>query len=257
MAAKLGQSRRFTVKKTITLATVVIAAFLTGCAGVQQLNDPALSKNDLDVANLLAPRQIPYETKSVDGVSVSHNLFYAASGNMDGYRATLIIRNDTDQTITFKPDLLFKDASGFIIQPYSYGGFVQFAAALAGTYVPPISNSTNNSYYSSGTITSNTGERYNYAGTTTQNSGGFAGGFASGWAKGMAQKAANDQEEGRVMLQWANSFWLKDSYTLPPKSAVSGALFYPAPKLGQLPIQFTVSLGSRKYEFLTVSAAKK
>ncbi len=156
------------MKKTITLATVVIT-FLTGCAGMQQLNDPALSKNDIDVANLLAPRQIPYEIKSVDGVSVSYNLFYAASGNMDGYRATLIFRNDTDQTITFKPDLLFKDASGFIIQPYNYGGFVQFAAALAGTYVPPVSNSTNSSYYSSGTITSNNLRRRRCSNAPIQN----------------------------------------------------------------------------------------
>lgn len=245
------------MKKMIRLVIIAITVFLAGCAGMQQLNDPALSQNDIDVANLLRPREIPYETKNINGISVSYNMFYAGSGNIKGYRATLIFRNNSEQTITINPELLLKDAGGFIVQPYSYNGFVQYAAALAGTHVPNIPSSNNNSYYSSGTITSNSGERYAYSGTTTQNSGGFGGGFASGFAKGMAQAAADDQEEGRLMLQWANSFWLKDSYTLPPKSAAYGALLYPAQKLGQLPIQFTISLGDRKYEFLTASAAKK
>lgn len=245
------------MKKLLLLTAVLSVTFLSGCAGVRQLNDPVLSKNELDVANLLRPREIPYETKTIDGVSVSYNLFYAPRGNMRGYRATLIFRNNTDKTITIEPKLFLKEANGFIIQPSSYNGFVQLSSALAGTAIPNTQSASGNSYYSNGTITSNTGERYAYTGTTTQNSGGFAGGLSSGIANGLAQAAVANQREGQMMLRWATSFWLKDSYTLPPKSAASGAIIYPASDIGQLPMQFNVSVAGKEYKFLTTSSASK
>jgi hypothetical protein len=85
--------------------------------------------------------------------------------------------------------------------------------------------------------------------------GGFAGGFAQGLsqsvAQGAAARAANDREEGRVMLRWANAFWLKSSYELPHGAASSGALFYPAVGTVQLPLRLNIEVGGQQFEFVT------
>jgi hypothetical protein len=141
------------------------------------------------------------------GIAVSYNLFYGKSGNLAGYRLTLIMRNNTGSKQVFEPVLSLQDATGFIIPPYEYQAFVTEHASLAGTAVPivPISSQTN--YYHSGTIRNTaTGNTLAYSGTTTSTPGGgpigaLAQGFAQGRAQRTAINAANDREEGRKMLR--------------------------------------------------------
>lgn len=231
----------------------LIGAALAGCALPVQLNDPTRSTSALDTANLLAPRQIPFETKEIDGVAVSYNLFHWKSNNLAGYRLTLNIRNSSGTELSVSPRLTLKDGAGFLVQPYQYQSFMAEAASLAGITVPPMPASQASTYYSTGTIrNTSTGSTYSYSGSTQQvPAGGFASGFAQGMAQGAAIRAGNDREEGRVMLRWGNAFWLKSNYELPPATAVSGALFFPANDIGVKPLALTVEIGARKFEFLT------
>ena len=130
---------------------------------------------------------------------------------------------------------------------------VNMAAALAGTTIPYAPTQTQSSYYSTGTVrNTTTGTNYSYSGTTTSApAGGFAGGLAQGIAQGAAIRAANDRDEGRLMLRWANSFWLKSGYDLPPGTATSGALFFPAAVLGQVPLKLVIEANGEKFEFIT------
>lgn len=235
----------------------VLIFLLSACATstVVQLNEPSRAVQATDVANLLPPRNIPYETVEKAGISLGYNLFFVAGGNLSGYRLTLILRNNTGTRKLIEPIISLQDSGGFLIPSYAYEGFITEAASLAGTNVPSIPLQTRSSYYNSGTIRSTTtGNSYSYSGTTTSTpSGGFASGFAQGMAQGAAAKAANDREEGRMMLRWANSFWLKNSYDLPSGSAASGALFFPAASLGKVPLRLTIEVGGEKFEFVTAA----
>ena len=232
------------------LATTLLAV---GCAAPQYLNDSSRSVLATDTANLLAPRQIPFETKSAADVEVSYNLFFAKSNNLSGYRLTLIFRNRGSSPMRLTPKISLQDAAAFVIPPYDFYAFMSEAAALAGTEVPPIPVAQQSTYYSSGTIrNTSTGTAYNYTSTTRQSSGGgFAAGFAQGVAQGAAIRAANDREQGFLMMRWANSFWLKSAYVLPPGSAVTGAVFLPSPQLGEQPLKLGVGLGGSEVEFVT------
>lgn len=241
-------------RTVITIAAIAIVSFVSGCVSpIIQLNDPARSSPALDVANLLPPRNIPYETVEKGGISVGYNLFFASSGNLSGYRLTLIIRNNTRSRQMLEPMVSLQDAGGFLVSPYAYQAFVAEAASLAGTAVPLVPVQSQSNYYSSGTIrNTTTGNAYAYSGTTTSApSGGFASGFAQGMAQGAAIRAANDREEGRLMLRWANTFWLRSSYDLSPGIAASGALFFPAATLGQVPLRLNIEVGGEKFEFVT------
>jgi hypothetical protein len=230
---------------------------VSGCATspVVQLNDPTRSTPSLDVANLLPPRNIPYETVEKGGISLGYNLFFAKGGSLSGYRLTLVIRNNTSARRLLEPAVSLQDAGGFLVPPYAYQAFVTEAASLAGTAVPALPVQAQSNYYNSGTIrNTTTGNTYTYSGNTTAApAGGFAGGFAQGMAQGAAIRAVNDREEGRLMLRWANAFWLKSDYDLPPGTAASGALFFPAANLGQVPLRLTVEVGGERFEFVTTA----
>lgn len=238
-------------------ACLFLALMVSGCGSARlvHLNDPTRSSPAPDVANLLPPRNIPYETIERAGLSIGYNLFFAKSGNLSGYRLTLVIRNKTHLRITVEPTVSLQDANGFLIPPYAYQSFVSEAAALAGTAIPYVPIQAPSSYYSTGTVrNTTTGTNYSYSDTTTSApSGGFAGGFAQGMAQGAAIRTANDREEGRLMLRWANSFWLKRGYDLPPGTATSGALFFPAAALGQVPLKLVIEANGEKFEFITAS----
>jgi hypothetical protein len=236
------------------IAAVLAVSLLGACGTTRHLNDPSRSRQGVDVANLLSPRNIPYETAEKDGVSVAYNLFYAKSDNLAGYRLTLIFRNKTGSKQMLQPVISLQDANGFIIPPYEYQAFVAEAASLAGTTVPivPVPNQTN--YYHSGTIRNvATGNAYSYSGTTASTPG-FAQGLAQGMAQARANQAQADREHGRLMLRWANSYWLKSAYNLPPGAAASGALFFPAAQPGRLPLRLNVELAGHAFEFVTITA---
>lgn len=212
-----------TIRIAISCATALV---LGACGTLQHLNNPTRSLPALDVANLSSLRDIPYETVEKGGISVSYNLFFAKSNNVSGYRLTLIFRNNTGLPQALKPVISLQDAGGFLIAPYTHESFVAEATSLAGTAVPP-------------------------APVLARNTLGDA--FAQGVAQGEARRAANDKEEGRLMLRWANSFWLKNTYELPPNTAASGTLFFPAATVGRLPLRLAVEIGGQKFEFVTVS----
>jgi len=244
----------------IAIVAVLLAASMSACAvGPYQLNDMSRSRYFRDLAPVENPKDIPYETIDKDGIAVSYNLQFLKTNNFAGHRLTLSFRNKTDSHFTFVPIISLKDASGFIIQPQSPQSLMIQASALAGTSVPSIPASAGpTTLYHEGTVTSmNTGNRYSYTGTTTQGmpSGGFAGGLAQGIAQGAAQniavRAMHDRQEGFLVLRWVNAFWLKSAYELPPNTATSGALFFPTPSVGQLPLRLAVELGEKKFEFVT------
>jgi len=242
----------------IPLQIAVTVFLLGGCAAPwTHLNDPARSTFARDVANLLPPRDIPYETSEKDGVAVSYNLFHSQGGNFAGYRLTLIIKNSMSVPQFLRPSVSLQEANGLLVQPWSYEAFVNVAATLAGTPVPPFPiQNQQNSFYSSGTITNTTtGTTYNYATSTAPAKspvGSFAAGLAQGMAQGAARRAADDREEGQMMMRWANSFWLRNGYQVPSGAAVSGALFFPASAVGQAPLRLTVEVNGKQFVFTSV-----
>jgi hypothetical protein len=239
----------------IRMTVFGVIALLTGCAvGPQQLNDPARAVMALDTANLLPPRQIPFETQRAGSIDVSYNLFFVKGDNFSGYRLTLILRNVGATVETVVPSIELRDAAGFLVAPYEFGAFISEAAILAGTAVPAVAVAQQSSFYSTGTVRNvNTGNVATFSGTTRSiPSGGFAQGFAQGAAQGAAMRARNDRDEGRLMMRWANSFWLKSNYVLPPGTAVTGALLFPASQVGAMPLRLTVGTGNTALEFLTV-----
>lgn len=244
------------ISLTSILASILVI-FAPGCAQISHLNDPARSKESLDTANLLAPRDIPYETQERNGMAVSYNLLFVPRGNFSGYRLTLIFRNTTKENRVAWPRITLQDADGLIVEPSSYEAVMTHAATLAGTPVTPyIVGNQNMNYYHTGTIrNAMTGSTYQYSGRTTSTpAAGFASGFASGMAQGAAISAAQDREEGRLMLRWGSAFYLRSQYQLPPNSAVSGALLFPASSLGVLPLKLTVDTGVDQFVFTTTSS---
>ena len=246
-----------TVRFRMFMAAAAFAFIGGGCAvapapaPVVQLNDPARSKALLDVANLLPPRNIPFETAEQGGILVGYNLLFSKSANISGYRLTLVFKNNSHSTQRLEPLVSLRDAAGVLIPPYSYPAFTAEAAALAGIVVPPMTCSCESArYYSAGTISATALDRGNAkAGITTSTLGGGSG---KGTSHGAASGAANDRE-GLLMLLWADAFWLKDAYELPAGATSSGALFFPAAVLGQLPLRLAVEVGGQRYEFVTTA----
>jgi hypothetical protein len=247
----------------IAAATAAAALLLlSGCASptsrVLHLNDAARGTPGPDITSGSSEPTILYETQTKAGISVSYNLVYDG----DDYRLTLIMRNNTSTPRVLSPVITMRDPGGFLVQPYSYQGFVAEAAQLANTPVPEISPQLQSSYYSSGTIRNTaTGATYSYTETTTADSGGFAGGLAAGLAQGMAIRAARERENqrttGLAMFRWARAYWLKSSYELPAESAVSGALILQGTKQKRTPLRLTIVVGGQTYEFVTDSQGRE
>ncbi len=236
-----------------TLCLVVAAVALSGCASVNPLNDPTRSRIAADVANVEGPRDILYESQEKGGLEVSYSLSFYGKEELPGYRLNLIFRNKGDLLTTVEPRVYLRDASGFVIEPSTYSAYAAYASALAGTPVPSLPTVAAGNYYHSGTVTSTSGDRYSYSGYTSSVP---SGGFLQGYAQGAAIRAANASRDGLTMLRWANQYWLKDGYFLLGGAAASGALYFPANAIGKLPLSLTVSVGSDRFDFKTISAAK-
>jgi len=243
---------------------------LCGCAGpgFVHLNDPARSFQARDVANLLAPRDIPYESIDKDGVEVGYSLtFFEWDGG--AYRLTLVFRNTTSGPLTIRPRVALFDATGLRITAEDYRAYQATQSAMAGTQIPvsTVVVASAQPVSQSGTITNErTGERFNYQGTSgPAQGGGFSGSFADSFQKSYAASAsaaaaaapANAaiarQEEGLLGLRWGAAFWLKESYALPPKTSDVGALLFPASSIGALPIKVVLEIDGRSFEFLTAA----
>lgn len=237
--------------KAFFVATLIL--LISGCAMTpQSLNDPARSKSDIDVANVGPARQIPYETQAKSGIAVSYNLMYVTAVGIAGYRLTLVLRNESGVSVTFEPRVVLADGAGIMIQPSSYASFVQASALLAKTPTnrKPLS-SPPTVVQSSGTITNLTNplQTYQYTGTTT--TGGGAGKYGA-IADALSQSLDSGmQEEGLLRLRWAESYWLRGTYSVEPGLAVVGALYFPAASPGPLPLKLVVKVGGQQFEFAT------
>ena len=231
-----------------SFAALSLALALTGCGTMIQLNDPNKSSQALDRANLLAPRDIMYQTEEKNGVQVSYNLMTDSVNRPSIVRLTLLLKNNRNSPLTLKPKITLQDNGGVIIQPYSYEGYMQEGASMAGTQIPVVPQSNAGSYYSSGSITNTmTGSSYNYSGTTTavQNP---AQSFQQGFAQGAMMGAMAKRRQGETMMKWANAFWLKSSYDLPAGGGTVGALMYPAAPL-DLPLKLTIEAAGEVFVF--------
>jgi hypothetical protein len=209
------------------------------------MNEPARSRAAPDVAPIGSSGDVLYETSEKDSLAVSYNLQSLSSNNFSGYRLTLIFRNSSGQTKAIAPSVTLKDASGLLLPSASYQGFMLYAARIADAPLPSVPASNN--YRQEGTIYSSSGETYRYSGTSTSGSN-----FSDGFARGVAIRAALDQKQAKLMLGWAADHWLQPSYTVPPRSAVAGVLFFPSRNATPaLPLTLVVGLGEKEFEFQT------
>lgn len=235
-----------------TVIAAILVLMLAGCATIHELNDPARSRSGLDVANTLAARDIPYETEQKGDIAASYNLM-AASGRGQGWlRLTLIFRNLGNAPIPLVPHITLEDATGLVFEPYSYEAYVRQASIMAGTRVPMIPATAPSTTYQSGMVTNTmTGASYSYYGTTTA-APNYGQSFAQGVNEGVAMASIANRRNGQLMLQWANSFWLKSRYDVPGGAAVAGALMYP-PRPWSLPLKLVVDAGGQQFEFITAT----
>lgn len=235
-----------------TVLILLISLFVAGCAmAPKSLNDPARSALDTDVANLLRPRQILYETKTAGSVAVSYNIFPGSEPGFTGYRFTLIIRNIDPAPLTVEPRAAMMDGGGLQIQPQSYSDFMSTAYRMAGTRVREIPQQAP-PQRTTGTITNalNPIQSYNYtADSISAASGSRAGNLAAALSQAMDEGV---RASGQLMVRWAEMYWLRREYTLDPNAAAVGALLFPSPIDRSLPIKVVVTVGDQRFDFTTV-----
>jgi len=228
-------------------ALVLLIGLVSACGSVKQLNNPATSQSQPDPSSL-SGRDALYETAVKSDLSVSYNLSTSAMGMA---KLGLIIKNVGSSELVAVPSVRITNASGFVVQPYTHQGFMSMAASMAGTAVPPIpSQDAGQTYYSAGTVTSNSGATYNYSGTTTSTAN-FGSSFAQGFNQGMALAAIGRRNTGYSMMEWGNTYWLKSQYTLPPGGAAAGGIMFPSAQL-RLPLTIDIDVSGRRFTFTTV-----
>ena len=233
-----------------------------GCAvqsRVHQLNEPSRSIEMADIANLRETKDIPYEIQRKGGISVGYNMTLVENGPAKGIRVTLFFRNEGIQNMIFKPNLTLVDPNGFLVPATTYRNFVEYASLLAGTPVPPMPNFTpvTTQASTSGTIRNTaTGSTYQYDSDTKYTSGAErtpVDGVLQGIAIRQATDAAANRETGRLLLRWANTYWLRDEYSLEPGTATGGALYFQTVGVSQLPLKLRVAVANEVFEFATKS----
>jgi hypothetical protein len=209
-------------------------------------------------------REAIHETQSRGGVSIAFAARYLTSGHVSrGYEVTLIFKNESSTTVLLTPAVTVSDSSGLELRAMALDAYVAQASMLAGTSIPAGSATVvppgRTTTQSDGTLRdSSSGRTYTYSAqaTTTPSSD-----FASGFSQGLAQSQANagvyaalaDRERGLENLSWAQSYWLKSAYSLPPGASSVGALFLPAPSTRPLPLTVVVDAGGQRFQFQTRS----
>ena len=242
------------------IASLLGTLQIYGCAvqsGVHQLNEPSRSITMANIANLREPQDIRYEIQRKGDISVGYNMTLVESGPAKGIRLTLFFRNEGIQNKTFKPSLTVVDPNGFLVPAITHRNFVEYASLLAGAPVPPMPNFTPVTTQSStsGTIRNTaTGSTYQYDSDTNYTSGAQAtpvDGVLKGIAMRQATDAAANRDTGRLLLRWANTYWLRDEYSLQPGTATGGVLYFQAVGVSQLPLKLKVAVASEVFEFTT------
>lgn len=215
-----------------------------------------------DIANLLEPRDIPYEIQRKGDFAVGYNMMMLEGGPFRGVRLTLFFRNFGKDSTTIQPKISVNDISGFDVSAASYENFVLEASILAGSPVPPMPDFQPATTFSTTTGTirnTTTGSTYRYDANTTSRptpATNAMASFAQGVAIREARDAADNRDAGRLMLRWANAFWLRRSYAIEPGKAIGGSLYFPAANLKQLPLTIEVNVNGKIFVFNTKSTVK-
>lgn len=250
------------------LVATAIVLLIGGCAVPQtprNLNDPTRSVQMTDIANLSEPRDIPYDLQTIDSIVIGYNLMLIDSGPAKGMRLTLYIRNEDSSQRELRPTVSLSDKNGLIIPAYSYLTFVNEATILAGTAAPPTPSFKPAQMPTSSTTTgtfrnTTTGTSYSYEAKTESSKQLTLSDVADSFAEGASIRQARDANEarsaGQTMLRWANAFWLRDAYTLPPTKAAGGAIYFPQASQSQMPLSLVVDVAGRKFVFSTKSSAR-
>lgn len=246
--------------KLIAFSTIL--GLLSGCAmfPIGSINDPAksaLGPNLVPIGPVgkYSTRNLLYENQTVGNIEVSYNLYQGYILQNQIYWLTLVIKNKGDVATEVSPLVELEDTAGIEIPAHTYEGFMYMASSLATgapVVIPtaPTTQSTRTTH--SGTVTSTSGNTYYYSGTSrTRQSGAesFTTGFSQGAAVGAAIRAREMNEGAQLLTSWADSYWLRDRYTIKPGGGVVGTLTFPAPKATPLVLQ--VSIGDKKYRFST------
>ena len=247
--------------------SLIVAALmlLAGCAntgGLYQLNETTRSVSMPDIANLLAPRDIPYEIQRKGDIAVGYNMMLVEGAPFGGARLTLFFRNFGKDSTTIQPKVSVSDLNGFDVSAASYENFVLEASIMAGSPVPPMPNfqPATTTSTTTGTIrNTTTGSTYRYDANTTSRPApatNAVASFAQGMAIREARDAADNRDAGRLMLRWANAFWLRKSYAIEPGKAIGGSLHLPGANLRQLPLRIDVDINGELFQFNTKSSVK-
>lgn len=136
------------------------------------------------------------------------------------------------------PKVLLFDAAGFV----QHEGREELVT-IASNFAQRPMNAYHPEYKHEGNIRDSQGNTYSYSGTSRS-------GNNTAVALGNA-RVKMEREYGEGMLRWVKSYWLANSYEIPPSTATSGALFYPIKVVGKLPLHLVVDVNGKRYEFST------
>ncbi len=243
-------------------ALAAILGLLSGCAmfPIGSINDSAksaLAPNLVPIGPVgkYSTRNLLYESQTIGSIEVTYNLYQGYILQNQLYWLTLVIKNKGDAAAEVAPIVELQDTGGIEIPAHTYNGFMYMASSLA-TGAPiviptaPTTQSVRTTH--SGTVTSTSGNTYYYSGTSRSRQSGaesFAAGMSQFAAATAASQAREMTEGSQLLSSWADSYWLRDRYTIKSGGGVVGTLTFPAPKATPLILQ--VSIGDKKYRFVT------
>lgn len=193
----------------------------------------------------------------------------------------VIFENNSDIPLEINyPDLSFVDADGFMFNPDTYEQYYVNAihdrqklidkigarSNYVSVPVPKPNQSASNSYYYSGTITSQSGEQYQSNGYLKPIENNFDRSYERGAAAGailynLFSAISNSIGAGIAKeklksvdseLALTSKYWIKDKYLIPPKSTVITLSTFTY--RGKLPLRISVYAASRKFEFESVGS---
>jgi hypothetical protein len=118
-----------------------------------------------------------------------------------------------------------------VLEPTDRDLLLSVAGSLAGTRIP--------------------GPAYQPSGPPQGFYGGFAQGYFEAESQGRIGRAEREVAEGREMMIWVSSFWLKPTLELPPNELTNGALAFLTNPDHRLPLTVRVQVDGSVFEFKT------
>jgi hypothetical protein len=217
----------------------------------------------IDLASLGEPMSIPYETREVADLIVGYNLRQIDTGALPGLQLTLYLRNTSKDEIKVEPTVVVTDRNGILIKADSFESYTGRATMIAGAPLPPtpVDRSESTKSTSQGTITNlETGRSVRYEAETRTSPAGPLTNAVKSYAQGVARRKAHDaasnRDSAQLQLKWAESSWLRQSYSIPPGTATGGAIHLQKINLIQLPLTISVRARGRDYTFTTATGVQ-